>query len=223
MNFEKSDAILKKLKILLLSLLLLALLVCGILFRNSLLPGWHGEGEEKYYVKFPFVRATGITSVGGKDYFFSEIGEHFLLYGWNKADGFYYYSNPDGTIAKGDCTVDGEAYHFDPSTGALYKNVSYILDGKLWYFDDHGFKVFGIVELDGFFYCFSETGNLKRGLQVIDGKTYYFDPEDECMRFGLLTVSGDTYYFGEDGAAVTGEITLDGITYTFGPDGKQIS
>ena len=85
-----------------------------------------------------------------------------------------------------------------------------------------GFRTYGIVELDGQKFCFSETGNLKKGLQVIDGRTYYFDPENECMVYGLTTVGGATYYFGEDGAAVTGEVEINGTVYIFGDDGKRI-
>ena len=174
-----------------LALALIAVLALVIIKRNDIVPGWHTDGDAKYYVTFPLKRASGIETVSGSDYLFSEDGGHKLLYGWNKYDGYYYYSLPDGKIAKGETTVDGEQYYFDASTGKLYKSTTAILDGKLWYFNDRGFRTYGIVELDGQKFCFSETGNLKKGLQVIDGRTYYFDPENECMVYGLTTVGGD--------------------------------
>lgn len=222
LDYGKSDAILKKLRIGLMIAAALAVIAAVILLRDSIIPGWHTDGELKYYVKFPFSRASGITKIGKDEYFFSPDGKHALLYGWNKSDGYYYWSDSDGKLVKGEHEIDGEKYYFDENTGIQYRNVAYIIDGKLWYFGDHGFKTFGIVELDGFKYCFSETGNLKKGLQVIDGKTYYFDPKNENMEFGMITVGGDTYYFGEDGAAVTGEAEIDGITYIFDDDGRMI-
>ena len=72
-------------------------------------------------------------------------------------------------------------------------------------------------------YYFSETGNLKKGLQVIDGKTYYFETKGEWMAFGFKTVNGKTYYFGDDGAAVTGTVSIDGVTYNFDENGVQIN
>lgn len=218
----KSDPFMKWVRIGILALALIAVLALVIIKRNDIVPGWHTDGDAKYYVTFPLKRASGIETVSGSDYLFSEDGGHKLLYGWNKYDGYYYYSLPDGKIAKGETTVDGEQYYFDASTGKLYKSTTAILDGKLWYFNDRGFRTYGIVELDGQKFCFSETGNLKKGLQVIDGRTYYFDPENECMVYGLTTIGGATYYFGEDGAAVTGEVEINGTVYIFGGDGKRI-
>ena len=142
-----------------------------------------------------------------------------MLYGWNKFDGYYYYSYEDGTIAKGETYIDGEKYCFDEDTGKMYRTATAIVGGKLWYFDDHGVKVFGIVELDGKKYCFSEKGNLKKGLQIIDGKTYYFETKGEWMAFGYRTINGKTYYFGDDGAAVTGTVEIDGVICTFDENG----
>lgn len=146
MDYSKSDALIKKVKIAVLIAVMIVIAAFCIIKRNSIVPGWHGEGEEKYYITFPFKRATGIKTIDGNDYLFADYGENHLLYGWNKYDDFYYYSREDGTIAKGEMYVDGEKYCFEASTGKLYKNTTYILNGKLWYFDDHGFKVYGIIE-----------------------------------------------------------------------------
>ena len=202
----------------------MAAIVAVILLRDRLIPGWYQDGEDRYYLTFPFKRASGLTTVNGKDYLFSDYGSNALLYGWNKFDGERYYSDENGVIVKGEYTVDGVRYHFDTATGILYQNKPRIVDGKLWYYNEYGFRVFGIVEMDGKKVYFNETGNLKKGLQVIDGKTYYFDPKDEnmvCDR--LTTVGGATYYFGEDGAAAVGEVVIAGVTYVFGEDGKKIN
>lgn len=212
----------KLLAIVLAAVIAVGAIVGVILLRDRLIPGWYQDGEDIYYLTFPFKRASGLTTVNGKDYLFSDYGNNALLYGWNKFDGERYYSDRNGVIVKGEYTVDGVRYNFDAKTGILYQNETRIVDGKLWFYGENGFRVFGIVEMDGQKFCFNETGNLKKGLQVIDGKTYYFDPEDENMVFGLKTVGGATYYFGDDGAAVVGEMVIDGVTYVFGEDGKKL-
>lgn len=216
------DPFMKWVRIGVLSLALIAILSFAVIKRDDIIPGWHTDGKDKYYITFPLKRASGIETVNGEDYLFSEDGGNYLLYGWNKYDGYYYYSLSDGSIAKGETTIDGEQYYFNATSGKFYYSTTAILDGKLWYFNDHGFKAYGIVELDGQKFCFSETGNLKKGLQIIDGKTYYFDPENENMIFGFKTVGGATYYFGNDGAAATGEVEIEGELFFFGDDGKMI-
>ena len=41
-----------------------------------------------------------------------------MIKGWS-ADGQYYFDPVYGTMAKGDVTIDGRQYHFDPNTGVL--------------------------------------------------------------------------------------------------------
>ena len=199
-----------------------AAVAAAVIKKDILIPGWHSVGENMVYVEFPLSRASGLYSIGGKYYLFKDYGEHELLYGWNKFDGNYFYSDENGVVLTGEQTVDGEKYKFDGSKG-LRPEGMYIVGGKLWYYNDHGYTVSGIVEMDGRKFCFSEAGNLKKGLQHIDGKYYYFDNESEEMQFGLVTVGGAVYYFGEDGAALVGEHEIDGKIYVFGEDGKRIS
>lgn len=208
-------------------LALILLITTVLVYRSSLIPGWYGKGESRYYLELPFTRASGIKSVGGIDYIFSDYGDHALIYGWCKVDGVRYYTDEKGAVVKGDAVIDGESYWFDPVTGQLYADEMRIYDGKLWYFNDHGIKTFGLIMIDGIGYCFNENGNLKKGLQVIDGKTYYFQPNEghdkETMVVNMfVTVDGATYYFGDDGAALTGAHTIDGLDYLFDESGKQI-
>lgn len=205
------------------AVLVIALLFTMIFaFRSDLIPGWYTEDGKTYYLTLPLSRASGLVTIDGKDYLFSDYGDHELLYGFNKYKGERYYSDANGVIIKGEYVIDGEWYCFDAETGVLRQNVMEIVDGALWYFGEYGYKQFGFVEMNGDVYYFKPTGNLLKGLHVLDGKTYYFDPARECMSYGLLSVGGDTYYFGEDGAAVTGEVVIDGITYVFNEEGKLI-
>lgn len=216
----------KKLRILLPIIVFALTLLLIFVFRSSLIPGWYEENGKTFYLEFPFKRASEIKTIGNKQYIFADYGSHELLYGFVKVDGLLYYTNEKGAIVKGEHEINGELYNFDSVSGVLYQNEMRIVDGRLWYFNDHGIKTFGIVEIDGEKYCFNEGGNLKKGLQVIDGKTYYFQPKEgsdkETMQYGFMTVGEFTYYFGSDGAAVTGEHIIDGEPYVFDDEGKLI-
>lgn len=222
MDFLRSDKGKLCLRVGIAVLVVAILAAAVVVFRGDLIPGWHTENGKRYYLTFPLSRASGLVSIEGQDYMFSDYGENELLYGFNKWQGDRYYSDENGVIVKGECQIDGEWYCFDSETGILRQDVMVILNGALWYFNDHGYKQTGFVAMDGNLYYFKETGNLLKGLHVIDGKTYYFDPARECASFGLLSVDGNTYYFGEDGAAVTGEVEIDGFTYLFDESGKRI-
>ncbi len=215
----------KKFRILLIAALVFVVLIAFVIaLRDEVIPGWHTDGEDTYYVKFPFVRASGITEIGGKDYYFSTYGDHELLYGFNKLEGNRYYSDENGVIAKGEHSVDGVKYFFYEDTGVLYRDQVVILKGKLWYFNEYGYPVDAIVDLDGEKFFFKATGGLKKGLVKQDGKTYYFDKTKEHMLTSQFVTADDaTYYFGADGAALTGEQVIDGVTYRFDADGKQIA
>ncbi|MBP5255569.1 MAG: hypothetical protein J6Z80_00795 [Clostridia bacterium] len=198
------------------------IIALAVIFRADIFPGWHEKDGVLTYVTFPFVRAKGMADIGGHRYYFSERGGNPLVKGWFKTDGYYYYADESGRLVTGERIIGGENWSFEADY-RNYRNEAVIVGGRLWYFDSHGYKVFGIVELNGEKFCFSENGNLSHGLQNLDGKYYYFDPENENMVYGLKTVGGAVYYFGEDGAAYTGTHVIDGVEYTFAEDGKRIN
>lgn len=70
----KSDPFMKWVRIGILALALIAVLALVIIRRNDIVPGWHTDGDAKYYVTFPLKRASGIETVSGSDYLFSEDG-----------------------------------------------------------------------------------------------------------------------------------------------------
>ncbi len=208
-----------------LAVALLLAVTLVIVFRSSLIPGWYEDDGERYYLELPFKRASGIVTVGDKTYIFSDYGANGLRHGWCRIEGLRYYADENGVMVTGEREIDGEMYRFT-GEGILYCNEMRIVDGKLWYFDDHGYTRSGIVELDGEKYFFNENGNLKKGLVEHEGKKYYFETKDghnrEAMVYGFITVNGDTYYFGDDGAAVTGETFINGVYYNFDSNGRLI-
>lgn len=200
--------------------------VVVIVFRSSLIPGWYTENGQKYYLKAPFSRASGICHIGGRDYAFYDYGVHGLRSGWMNINGVRYYADEDGVIVKGEQEIDGKMYNFDLNTGAIHINEMLIEDGRLWYYGDDGYKRFGIVDFGDRKYYFNETGNLRSGFVEVDGKIYYFDTNEgydkESMVFGFQMIDGYTYYFGDDGAAYIGTHIIDGIEYTFDDSGALV-
>lgn len=55
----KSDPFMKWVRIGILALALIAVLALVIIKRNDIVPGWHTDGDAKYYVTFPLKRGFG--------------------------------------------------------------------------------------------------------------------------------------------------------------------
>lgn len=55
----KSDPFMKWVRIGILALALIAVLALVIIKRNDIVPGWHTDGDAKYYVTFPLKRLRG--------------------------------------------------------------------------------------------------------------------------------------------------------------------
>ena len=79
---------------------------------KSMTKGWHSIGGYRYYFyKTGKYYKDEIKSVSGKKYCFDKSGH--LLYGVNKYDGSYYYSDSKGVIREsaGFVTSDGYRYY----------------------------------------------------------------------------------------------------------------
>ena len=90
--------------------------------------GWHGAGENWYYVNNGR-KVTGWLNLNGEWYLFNSNGE--MLYGWQYVDNNWYWlnMNHDGTFGKmlaGYQTINGATYYLnenhDGTYGAMYAN-----------------------------------------------------------------------------------------------------
>ena len=78
------------------------IIVLAVVFRADIFPGWHEKDGARTYVSFPFVKAKGMTDIGGERYYFSERGDHRLVTGWFKYEGYYYYASGSGALLRGE-------------------------------------------------------------------------------------------------------------------------
>lgn len=169
-----------------------------------------------------------------------------LVSGWlTDADGRTYYLSPqDGSIARGQCVVDGANYYFtaegvktagwvvlddrkyfyDPASNGAMKTDWYSDETGSFYFFDRaqGFMLTGAQVIDGANYMFSPEGVRMSGMiQGADG-SYYYDPASGQMVRGWFEAAGGTSYADAAGHVVTGLYEIEKQLYYFDETGALI-
>ena len=194
--------------------------------------------------------ANGVYTIDDKEYFFDASGHLVSTPGWKKAtntytwtDGngvqhteteeYWYYLGNDNLPLKGWQKIDNKWYYFEESSGRMYANDVYEIDGKKYCFEASGAMGTGWTKRTGTYtdnsgnkqtwtewYYADGNGVLKTGWQQISNKWYYFDTSWCYMyRDGSYEIGGKKYYFDTNGAMGTGWIKRTG-TYTDG-SGKE--
>lgn len=152
--------------------------------------------------------ATGIWSVNGKVYLFSNEG--VLLYGLNRLNGKLYYTDGKGLLQTGWRTVGGKRYYFwsrNTSTYTRYEAAygKRTINGIWHLFSKDGALLIGLNTLDGKLYYTDGSGRLQKGWKTVNGKTYYFDSSDYAAAIGTRTIEGKIYTFDTNGVLVKSE------------------
>lgn len=193
-------------------------------YRNwKMQKGWVAHNDTKYYLD----------------------GAGNLVRGWfTDAAGTYYLSPQDGSIARGQCSIDGADHYF---TADGIKTSGWVVLGDLKYFYDPAnngtMKREWLSDEKGNFYYFdANDGHMLTGAQVIGGKNYLFSPEgirvtgmnareDGCYYYdpatgemvtGWFAAADKTYYADAAGHIVTGIYEIDGQPYYFDETGVLI-
>lgn len=162
----------------------------------------HGEAT-RFYRNWRM--QTGWVDYDQTRYYLDEAGN--LVRGWfTAADGTTYYLTPtDGSIARGQCNIEGQDF----------------------YFTAEGVKILGWVVLNEqrYYYDPAAGGTMKRGLFSDEiGNTYYFDMTDGHMLTGEAMLDGQNYLFGTDGVMVKGMVTGEtGSSYYDPATGARVS
>jgi hypothetical protein len=132
---------------------------------------------------------------------------------------------------KGQLRDGGHWYFFDSETGEMAKAKFVTLtkaetnDGpKTVYYDENGWMLYGIQEIDGVKYCFSFGSGAKVVGQFYTGGHWYYYNEEESdlakSRFVALTSAETndgpkTVYYDANGWMVHGVYKIDGKYYYF--------
>ena len=204
------------------------------------------DGSEYYFDPITKERASFITEIDGKSYFYG-IKYGKKQYGLIFYNDNYYYADPEsGVLQDGWITIDGNLYYYNPETKARAKGVTKI-DGDYYFLGiKYGLVQRGWINYDGLsYYADPETGHLYTGWNEVDGNKYFFgiktkkvmkgwftDPETNILYYldsdtgivasGFREINSYIYYF-ENGRYVIGNKTIDGRKYYFYNDGRMKS
>jgi glucan-binding repeat-containing protein len=194
-------------------------------YRNwRMQKGWIAYNDTKYYLD----------------------GAGNLVHGWfTDESGTYYLSPADGSIARGQCTIDGGDYYFtaegvkltgwvvlgeqkfyyDPANNGIMKREWFSDEKGNFYFFDRtdGHMLTGAQTIDKQEYLFSAEGIRQTGLIAReDGSSYYYDPATGQMLHGFIQAGDKTYYGDEAGHIVTGVYTIGKQSYYFDAAGVLV-
>lgn len=202
-------------------------------------PGWKGIGNNSYYMQEgTSQRATGLTEIEDKLYYFSGTGE--LQSGWQTVSSDTYYFDETGKALNGEQEIQGVKYNFQQDgklkhgwsedgtqyydeKGFIVKSKMIHDNGKTYYFDSKGVRMTGWQEIDGNTYYFNKNGEMAKDNTEIDGKRYYFNSDGRYIT-GFETVEGkQVYHSKENGRILKNKAEkIDGVLRYFGADGTMV-
>lgn len=156
---------------------------------------WKTIKGNRYYFHANGYRASGMTKIGQKTYYFSASGK--LSAGWKTIKSNKYYFTKQGMYT-GFHTIQGKTYYFK-NNGVLLQNQ-------------------GLKTIAGNRYFFNPDNTAATGWKNINGKKYYFRSNGQSVS-GWQTIDGNEYYFNAKGAALSGFQTIENSHYLFDESG----
>ena len=170
-----------------------------------------------------------------------------MVRGWfTDPSGTYYLSPADGSIARGQCVVEGADYYFtaegvklsgwvvlgdqrfyyDPANNGIMKR-EWMSDaeGKFYFFDrTDGHMLTGAQNIDGIEFMFDANGVRQGGWITLENGTFYYDPATGMKVRGFLDDAAGRHYLSpDDGHMVTGAAVIDKKNYLFTPEGVMMT
>lgn len=124
--------------------------------------GWAKIGDAWYFFDESGYMRAGWLSDGGKWYFLNDQHDGTfgaMVTGWREISGKWYYFTPSGAMATGWQLVNGAYYYMDEN-GEMVKGWQ-LVDGE-WYWlkEDGSMSNDEVLQIDGTFYGFDETGKM---------------------------------------------------------------
>ena len=211
--------------------------------------GWLTLNDGTYYLNPDTgYRLSGMQTIKGTTYFFSNAGIMKTKYWANLDDGKRYF-NGKGKMVTGFQTVDGNYYYFN-SNGILTVggddwplvkiDGNYYAISKSGIVSNSGWRKYTAKKEAKYRYFTPGTGEMKTGWQTVDGQKYYLDSKTGYRATGVTAISGKNYCFNNNGTiakkkwitvkngkcyadnkgiAVTGFKTIDKNYYHFDSNG----
>lgn len=196
------------------------------------------NGNVRFYRDWRMQR--GWVSYNDTRYYLDEAGN--MVRGWfEDAADTYYLSPADGSIARGQCNIDGSDYYFtaegvkmtgwvvlgdkkyfyEPANNGVMKR-EWLSDeaGNFYFFDrTDGHMLIGEQNIDGAEYLFSAEGIRQSGFISDAAGTRYYDPAAGQLVKGWFTVGDNTYYGDELGHIAVGVYEIEQQSYYFDETG----
>ncbi len=229
-----------------------------------------GDVTNRYYFQpGSGIAASGFTKAGNYDYYFDTSTKalqknpssvikgvnaygkeviyytgryEYLLSGWQKVDGIWYYFDAvtkEGTKPQAEdnwVTLEGDQYYFIKGTTLAKGWQTIARDGVngRYYFNGSGILQKGWFSIGANrYYMNEETGKAQEGIKTFTegpfgGNTYYFD-SNGLMRKGWITCKdtqgvSHTYYFNANGIQLKGICWIGNTRYVLDPTtGEKIT
>ena len=191
--------------------------------------GWQNIDGDNYYFLSDYTMSRGLTSIGGKRYYFgfdtgAAIRTNSLVWiGMNQL----MYIKAEGGYFTGLTAVDGALYDFASENGVALSGMREI-DGSKYCFAEGSYEALtGFVDYNGARYYFGSDGKMLTGMQTLDDgsgtrHTYYFDASGVMQTGRVILDDGSIYCFDENGRAYAGWYTyVNGARYYFDPATHQ--
>lgn len=201
------------------------------------------NGNTRFYRNWRMQR--GWVDYNDTRYYLDEAGN--LVHGWfSDQNGTYYLTPADGSIARGQCVVEGSDYYFtaegvkmsgwvllgdrkyyyDPSNNGIMKREWLSDENGNFYFLDRndGHMLTGAQNIDNIEYFFNAEGIRQGGWITLENGVFFYDPVSGAKVRGFMDdAKGRHYLSADDGHLVTGAATIENKNYYFDAEGTMIT
>lgn len=195
-------------------------------------------------------RVTGAQIIDGTEYYFSDRGIQYRYKTLGNGDGTTSYYGPSGAKVYNDWGVirgmylRGYSFSFTiylDENGNMLKNGVKQIDGKLYYFDQSGYRIYGYYSSGSYYatsnaysggtsypiiyegnaYICSNSGQLisntyfKNQYRTFGGNWYYLDAQGQVAKGAQIINDAEVYFDTESGVQVKGR-TITGTKPTVG-------
>ncbi len=123
----------------------------------------------------------------------------------------------------GTWVADSNGYRFKLATNQYLKNEWARINGKIYCFDENGYRRVGFYTYRNRQYYLKSNGQLAVDYWLTNGLRKCYLKPDGTLTIGFLEYGGEWYYFSERGLMVRGWRLINGTLYYFRDDGTRAS
>ena len=184
--------------------------------------------DSKYYYGEGGIRYTGLHTIEGKQYYFSEWGWLYTNKNVTAEDGKHYYCDSYGVATElpenGWVEIDGNRFYI--KDGEILKDCVEKIGDSYYGFNGYGglysegkFTIWNSETAESDYYRAKEDGSLYVNEWYDNGYDKFYYGADAKQYFGLHTIDGKQYYFASGYLRRNTTITADGKNYYCDADG----